>query len=193
MRFCIVLLTLCCLLTACAKGAPTYADGIACSEILEEVQQAVPVEQGYETYGARHLTLYFEGYDDTDDFCLCYSAKTEDINEIGIFHTPVGKSVAETEEMCREYLEALWEEKQAFIAGYAPEELPKLKHAEVRSYGRYTVYAILDDADRARLFDAVEGMLKESVDEGGKDSARRGDCGVICFVGPSSSTVRVRK
>ena len=73
----------------------------------------------------------------------------------------VGESVTETEEMCRDYLAALWEEKQAFIAGYAPEELPKLKHAEVRSFGRYTVYAILDDADRDRLFEAVEELLKE--------------------------------
>jgi hypothetical protein len=150
-----VLLALCCLLTACSQRSSDYADDLPCAEIAETAERQFPLDFGYEAFGSEHLSIYFDDRD-TDDCCLRYSTLSEDINEFGVFHTPEGESVKETEQMCREYLDELWEEKQVFIASYAPEELPKLKDAEVRSFGRYTVYAILDEDDRSLLFDTVE-------------------------------------
>ena len=161
MKALIVLLSLCCLLSSCSKKSLDYADDVPCAEIMDIAERQLPVDFGYETFGSEHLSLYFEGARTADDHCLRYSALSEDINEFGIFHTPDGKSIKETEEMCEEYLEDLWEEKQAFIASYAPEELPKLKDAEVRTFGRYTVYAILDQDDRALLFDTVKKSVEK--------------------------------
>ena len=83
----------------------------------------------------------------------------DDINEVGIFHSPGGESEAEVFRLTEAYLKSLREEKQAFIGSYAPEELPKLNGAEVRRYGNYTVYAILSEEDRQLVFETVEKML----------------------------------
>lgn len=150
-----VLLCLCCLLCGCSKGELDYADDIPCAELMDTAERQIPVDFGYETFGGEHLSLYFEGMP-TDDHCLRYSALSENVNEFGVFHSPDASSVKETEAMCEKYLDDLWQEKEAFIASYAPEELPKLRDAEVRSFGNYTVYAILNEDDRALLFDTVK-------------------------------------
>ena len=67
----------------------------------------------------------------------------------------------EIRDLAEDYLEDLLEEQSAFIASYAPEELPKLEGAEVRTFGNYTVYAIADDRDRALIFETVEKALRK--------------------------------
>ena len=161
MKALIVILLLCTLLSGCSKGTLEYADNVPCAEIMDTVEGQIPINFGYETFGGEHLSLYFEGAPTTDDHCLRYSTLSEDINEFGVFHTPDGHSIRETEDMCEDYLEDLWEEKQAFIASYAPDQLPKLKNAEVRSFGRYTVYAILDKDDRDLLFETVQKAISK--------------------------------
>ena len=120
-----VLLCLCCLLCGCSKGELDYADDIPCAELMDTAERQIPVDFGYETFGGEHLSLYFEGMP-TDDHCLRYSALSENVNEFGVFHSPDASSVKETEAMCEKYLDDLWQEKEAFIASYAPEELPML-------------------------------------------------------------------
>ena len=63
--------------------------------------------------------------------------------------------------MVEEYLEELREDQRAFIASYAASELPKLDGAQWRTFGNYTVYAILDEHDRALVFDTVESLLTQ--------------------------------
>lgn len=158
-RYLIFLLLLTALLSACAKKEPTYANDIPCSELADTVEEQIPVDFGYDTYGGEHLRYYFEDTKRHDDACLRYTVRSEDIGEFGIFHAPDAESRDEIEDLCEEYLEDLREEKTAFIASYAPEEVPKLERAEVRSFGNYVVYAILSDSDRALLFDTVEKAL----------------------------------
>ena len=71
------------------------------------------------------------------------------------------RNARELAEECRDYLKEKYEDENAFIASYAPEELPKLKDAEVKVFGNYVVYAILSESDRATLFANVEEMLKK--------------------------------
>ena len=128
---------------------------------MDTVIEQVPVNFGYETYGDDHLRYYFEDTKLHDDVCLRYSALSEDINEIGIFHTATRHDQEEIRDLAEDYLEDLLEEQSAFIASYAPEELPKLEGAEVRTFGNYTVYAIADDRDRALIFETVEKALRK--------------------------------
>ena len=67
----------------------------------------------------------------------------------------------ELKKLTEEYLETMKNDQHAFIASYAPEELPKLERAEVRVFGNYVAYAILSDEDRTLFFDTVEKKLSE--------------------------------
>ncbi|MBO5938644.1 MAG: DUF4358 domain-containing protein [Clostridia bacterium] len=158
-RFLVVLLLMTLLLSSCAKKEKTYADDLPCAELADTVEEQIPVDFGYETFGGEHLRYYFEDTKLHDDACLRYTVRSEDIGEFGIFHTPDEASRQEIEDLCEDYLETLREEKTTFIESYAPEEVPKLERAEVRSFGNYTVYAILSDDDRELLFDTVEKKL----------------------------------
>ena len=148
------------MLCACKAKEKTYTDDLSCAELMDTVEEQIPTDFGYESYGGEHLRYYFEDTKRHDDVCLRYTARSEDIGEVGIFHTPDEASRAEIERLCKNYLATLREEKTAFIESYAPEEVPKLNSAEVRSFGNYTVYAILSDADRALVFDTVEKQLQ---------------------------------
>ena len=160
-RYWIVLLALATLLSSCAKKEKSYTDELPCSELADTVEEQIPVDFGYDTYGGEHLRYYFEDTKRHDDACLRYTVRSEDIGEFGIFHTPDEASRKEIERLCEDYLATLREEKKAFIESYAPEEVPKLERAEVRTFGSYTVYAILSDADRALLFETVEKELEK--------------------------------
>lgn len=158
-RYLILLLTVAILLCGCSKKKTTYADDIPCAELADTVEEQIPVDFGYETFGGEHLRYYFEDTKLHDDACLRFTVRSEDIGEFGIFHTPDEESREEIEDLCEDYLEELREEKTTFIESYAPEEVPKLERAEVRSFGNYTVYAILSDSDRKLVFDTVEKEL----------------------------------
>ena len=57
--------------------------------------------------------------------------------------------------------ESFDEEQRAFISSYAPQQVTKLDHAEVRVIGRYVIYTILSPEDTRSAFDTVEQMLKK--------------------------------
>ena len=154
-RYLILILVLVTLLSACGKKEKGYVDDIPCSELADTAEEQIPVDFGYETYGGEHLRYYFEDTKLHDDACLRYTVRSEDISEFGIFHAPNAEARDELEDLCEDYLEDLLEEKSAFIASYAPEELPKLERAEVRTFGNYVTYAILSDSDREIFFDTI--------------------------------------
>lgn len=147
-------------LSSCSSKT-AYADNLSCAELMDAAEDSVPVRFGYETYGSEHLQYYFSDTELPDDHCLRYSALSEDINEIGIFHTNGKEDRKAVQQLCQSYLKELKEEKSAFIAGYAPEELPKLEYAEVRCFGNYTVYAIASESEREKIFDTIEAKLTE--------------------------------
>ena len=148
------------LLSACGAKA-SYTNTLPCADLADTLEEQIPANLGYETYGADHIQFYFKNNDLYDDLCLRYTARSEDIGEFGILHATDPKACRELEALCREYLETLREEKSAFIASYAPEELPKLEQAEVRAFGSYVTYAILSEEERELFFDTVEKRLTE--------------------------------
>ncbi len=147
------------LLFGCTGGDQTYTDELSCAELMDTLEKQVPVDFGYETFGPDQIQFYFENTDAHDDACLRYSKQSENINEIGVFHTPDQASAREIRELIDRYLTQLAEDQGAFIGSYAPEELPKLEQAEYRTYGNYTVYAILDEKDRTLVFQTAEKIL----------------------------------
>ena len=150
---------LCLSLFSCKSGGE-YADDIPCAEILDTVEEQIPIDLGYESFGGDHIKYYFENTELDDDHSLRYSTASEDINEMGIFHAPNEGDAKKLKEITERYLDGLLEEKGAFIGSYAPKELEKLENAEARIFGNYVAYAILSEDDRKLFFDTIEAKLK---------------------------------
>ena len=136
-----------------------FKDDLSCAEVLDEAAEQLPIDLGYKSLGGEHKKHNFNDTRLDDDYAFLGSVASEDINEIGIFHAPTPQAREELLELCEDYLEDHLEEKEAFIASYAPAELEKLKNAEARAFGNYVAYAILSKDDRALFFDTVEKML----------------------------------
>ena len=159
-RIFLCLFLVCVTLTSCSQQK-SYANDLPCAELMDAVEDQIPVDFGYETFSGDHLRYYFEDTKRPDDHCLRYSVRSEDINEFGIFHAPDDAAREELKRLTEGYLETLKSDQQAFIASYAPEELPKLERAEVRVFGNYVAYAILSDDDRKLAFETIEKKLTE--------------------------------
>ena len=154
----LALLSLLILLASCAQSH-SFSDGLSCKSLMDVAQGKIPDELGYTELGNEQILYYFDETDAYDDVCLRYSLQSGSINEIGIFHSPDEQRAKEIEEELRDYLEDMMEEQGAFLATYAPEELPKLEEAEIRRFGNYTVYAILSKDDKTAVFGALSEQL----------------------------------
>ena len=147
------------LLVSCTqKGA--YRDDLTVEELSDEILKQIPVEYGYQEVGETHVSYYFDGDDLPEKRRILQSVLSENINEIGVFYTATEEEREELREELEEYLEEMREEKSTFVASYAPAEVPKLTAARVRSFGSYTVYAILSPDDQARVWETTEELLR---------------------------------
>ncbi len=136
-----------------------YSNTVSCRELSEALGEIDSSE--YSEYSAEYIALFLEDSALYNDFCILYSNKVEDINEVGFFHAPDSASAQELYEEIEEYLEERREDERAFIASYAPAELPKLDGAQAGRFGNYVVYAILDSQGREQLFEKTEQKLRE--------------------------------
>ena len=156
-----VLLWILLMCAACAK-AEAYTDSISCKDLMKTAEQVIPTELGYADFETEQIRYDFYETTAYDDASLRYSTRSENINEIGIFHSESREDSEEIRQVIERYLRQLREEQSAFIASYAPHELPKLEEAEIRQFGNYTVYAILSSEDRAAFFAAIQNQLNPS-------------------------------
>ena len=138
-----------------------YRDDYNCAKLLDTAAEQLPVDMGYKNLGGDHIKYNFSETELDDDHAFLVSVSSTDINEFGVFHVPNGKGREALLELTEEYLDDYLEEKEAFIASYAPKELEKLKNAEARSFGNYVAYAILSADDKELFFDTVEKLLKK--------------------------------
>ncbi len=145
------------LLSSCSQQK--FSDTKKCADIGEEIRTKISDTQEYTNFSDKQRNMYFE-HDEYDDFYHVYSSDTNDINEIGIFHASDAESAKELFEDCREYIDEMRKDSRAFIASYAPEELPKLDAAEVKRYGNYIVYTILPDDETTKIHNHLKETLK---------------------------------
>ena len=155
----ISVLSLCFSFIGCSEKKE-YRDGLECSELLGSAAEKLSGDIEYKALGADHVKYNF---DDglMGDHAFLASASSSDINEMGIFHASDKKECEDILELCEDYFEDYLEEKEEFIASYAPRELEKLKNAEARRFGNYVAYAILSENDKDIFFDTVEKLLKK--------------------------------
>lgn len=130
------------------KGLSALGDGVKYTEVEDEEY---------------YLSDYFtepEWVDDSEIYVAVNQAQGSgyNINEVGIFEVE-GNHSSDMRQKLRSYLEDSYKNNQSWYDSYMPEETPKLRDAEVKVFGKYVVYAILNKEDRAAFFDAVENEL----------------------------------
>lgn len=144
----------------CSCSHSDYSDSESCSSLAEAVKNTWGDELEFAEYGEDYLEYLFDDDPYHDDFSMLYSVRTENIDELGIFHAPDAGSAKELFEEAREYIEDMKEDQRAFIASYAPEELPKLDRASVKIFGNYVVYVIASPERIDSALSAIEEKLK---------------------------------
>lgn len=137
-----------------------YADGVACETVGEGIRETLGAERELSSFSESELVRELDLDGGYDDFYSAYSTEVEDIDEVGVLHAPTAKAAKELAEECREYIDEKREEMRAFVASYAPHEVPKLDSAEVRRFGNYVVYTVLDRDVAERVFETVKEKLK---------------------------------
>lgn len=155
----LLILVPCLCLVSCAKAQ--YTNDVSCTDLCNKASEMLSDGLEYTEYDASHRKFYFDDTEDYDDCCLIYSTDTANINEIGVFHAPNEDAARDVEEDCFEYIEQMREGERAFIASYAPGELPKLDGATVSRFGRYVVYIIVPTDKRTSVLGAIEDMLRK--------------------------------
>lgn len=145
------------LLSSC--NTKKYSDGVSCHELCERAISAIDESDEFSDYGKEYIKYFFEGSELHDDFRIVYSTETDDIDELGIFHAPSADAAKEIAATVQNYISEIQDTQRAFIESYAPEELPKLDNAEVRVFGNYVVYAIMEDDEKSEVFSEIDKSL----------------------------------
>ena len=144
-------------LVSCSKKALKYSDTLPASKLAEEAVHELEdtdflIAQG--TWLGDYVTLP----DGLSDYRIYYSADGSNLNEFGIWHVREDQ-IAPLEATLHTYLAESLLRNREFYNSYIPEETPKLERAEVRVFGNYVCYAILNSADRKLFFQTIEEEL----------------------------------
>ena len=147
-------------LVSCSKSND-YRDDLSCADLAREICDEADVSSGYSEYEKEHVAFLFDSDALYDDCSVIYSTDVTDINEIGVFHCENKDNAKGLAEIITKYITDMQTEQKAFIASYAPRELPKLDGAEVHQYGNYVIYLIIDDGDKQDVIEEIEEKLKK--------------------------------
>lgn len=151
-----VLLALSLLLLTVACNNTAYKNDVTAEALAETAITALNDGKEYSTADADFLDSYFTKPAYVTESVIRFSTDGNDLNEFGIYHVTDGNAEAMKSYLSK-YLTDFYD---LYNANYLPEETPKLRDAEVKVFGNYVVYAMLNDTDRATFFGAVENALK---------------------------------
>lgn len=143
-----------------ACRAKTYRNDLSAQVLAELGANAVSLEDPV-FEGADALPSISESIDSSSDVVVCHSADGSRLDEICVWHTDNNNAVT-VSTFLKNYLLETYENNRAYYDSYIPSETPKLRDAEVRIYGSYVVYAILDENARSLFFETVRTKLTET-------------------------------
>ena len=139
----------------------SYRDDLSCEYISNELSKKSELTGEYDSYNRENIDFLFGKSLLYDDFSVIYSVDVNDINELGIFHCPDEKKTNEFLDVVNKYVADMKENQKAFISSYAPQEIPKLESSEVRKYGNYVIYLILDSNAKEKAFEQAKDILEK--------------------------------
>ena len=143
-------------LSAC-RSERHYTDDLTASELASDAQDAL---SGTVYLAADHSYLndYFPIPEEVTDYRIYFASDGNNLDEFGIWHANAA-TAEPLSALIRGYLDESLARNRSFYDSYIPQETPKLRDAEVRVFGNYVAYAILDEADRKTFFHTVEQDL----------------------------------
>ena len=152
----LALLALALPLTACQKG--NYIDDKAATEIGKTISAKLGGNQTYTQADSGALDDFFQTPDYVSEAAIYFSDEGNNIDEFGIFHVKDGQA-KEMADLLEKYLTDSHEQNAAWYDSYIPEETPKLRDAEVKTFGNYVLYAILSEENKTAAWNAAEELL----------------------------------
>ncbi len=142
------------LLTSC--GGSSYRNDLSAGELCRKCAEELKIEdaafEGSEAFPKKDRPGL------APDVSVCYAANGNNLDEIGIWKA-TGEKPRQAATFLSDSLLTRFEENEAFYQSYIPEEVPKLRDAEVRVYGNYVVYAILAPERKKAFFRFLEKTL----------------------------------
>ena len=147
------------LLFSVSCGKPEYTSELAAREVTGIIAQSLGDSQKYAEIEKDFLEYIVEDTSLCSDFSIIYSEETNDIDEFGVFFSPLEENTQKLYEQIKKYISERQSDERAFIGSYAPLELPKLDGAQVVCIGRYVMYAIADATTREKTISAVKDAL----------------------------------
>ena len=111
--------------------------------------------------GAEQFAPIPESFGSDPEIAVGYAACGNCLDEIGVWKTEEGNARSVAVFLRSRFAES-YENNRAYYDSYMPEETPKLRDAEVRVYGSYVVYAILDEESKKAFFGRVDDLLTAS-------------------------------
>ena len=143
--------------------APEYVSSRTPAEIADRIENGLQGKQSFRNLDNK--TDYFGNaiaFDDAlESFSLRVASDGSNLDEFAVFACRNEAAAKELSKRLEEYLASLYRENREWYLSYIPEEIPKLRDAEVGVFGRYAVYAILSADRRQRALDlAREALLK---------------------------------
>ena len=144
-------------LVSCKMSTKSYVNNLPVSELAEEAAEELD-HTDFRIAQGDWLRDYVTLPEGTSDYRICFSADGSNLNEFGIWHV-TDEQIAPLEATLHTYLTEALVRNREFYDSYIPEETPKLEQAEVRVFGNYVCYAILNSADRKLFFQTIEEEL----------------------------------
>ena len=136
----------------------SYADDIDTDNLATVGLNALSDGIDYVEADDGFLDDYFTTPSWVTDYEIYLAPTASNINQVGIYHVQDGHT-EEMEVILKDYLQKSYAENGNWYDSYIPKETPKLRDAEVKVYGNYIAYAILNETNRATFFDAIEKAL----------------------------------
>ncbi|MHB1152279.1 MAG: DUF4358 domain-containing protein [Eubacteriales bacterium] len=95
---------------------------------------------------------------DVTEYVLKIQTSGTEVDQYGVFKTTSETTAEGLADSVQSYLEMLSDNWENF--NYLPEEMPKIKAAEVKSAGLYVVFVIATEDEKTAVFDEFYAMLK---------------------------------
>lgn len=159
--FFLLVLLLLAALPSCHKKEE-YSDTLSAEELANKITSALGDGEDYLTDDTGLTDSYFSLPSSVTEHTVRYTADTNNIDEFGVYHVTRGGTKELEAMLVEKYLEMAYLNNREWYDSYIPEETEKLRDAEVRTFGNYVVYAILDQSERNTVFKTVERALEEA-------------------------------
>ncbi len=153
-KFLAFLLLATALLCSCAKQTD-YVDDYSVKALAQKGMVALTEQKEFTSAEKGYLDDWFIAPDYIRDSVIYFATDANNHDQFGIYHVTDGNAKAMAV-LLADYLDDCYENYNSM---YNPEELPKIRDAQVKVYGNYVVYVVFDEADRTAFLSAVENAL----------------------------------